>query len=106
MISKNGIVCGLFKTIPESKVDRLDIHNKFIVKTPKTPETSDLFWGVIKFNGSDIKKILADNILDQTNEIGDILNAYPFSTVTADTYLDLGTWVNLQHYWSTYQQRF
>lgn len=99
MLKKPGVVCGLFFTTPDAKVDRL-MNQRFDVKAPKTDQNSDLFWGVIKFDGSDLARIVGSGILEKTNEIGDILNKYGFSSVSAGRYQDLGTWQALNRWWS------
>lgn len=99
MIHQQGIVCGLFTTNRHSKVDRLDVDkSKFQVKTEKTEQNLDWFWGTIKFDGSDIKQMVSNGMFDTYKEIGDILNQYKISFVYGENYLDLGTWANYNRY--------
>lgn len=97
MINEKGIVAGLFITEPFSKVDRLS-NGKFQVKSSKNENNEDWFWGVLKFDISDIVKMSEDNIFDNYSEIGDILNHYGFKCVKGDKYLDLGTWAGYNKY--------
>jgi hypothetical protein len=99
LVDKKGIVTGLFVTDPVSKVDRLDIEKKnFQVKTSKTDSNLDLFWGVLKFDGADLKAMVNDCVFDNHSEIGDILNLYEKTHVICKSYLDLGTWSNYNRY--------
>jgi len=101
MINQHGIVCGLFTTDSLSKVDRLDNEGKtFQVKTAKNNTNQDLFWGVLKFDGHNLKAMVTDGVFDKYSEIGTILNLYPNSTIKGDSYLDLGTWANYNRYLS------
>jgi hypothetical protein len=99
MINKKGIVCGMFKTNKNSKVDRLDISkNLFQIKVCKNEKNQDKFWGVLKFDGLDIKKMISENVFEKNSEIGEILNLYYFDFVDCEHYLDLGTWQNYNRY--------
>lgn len=99
MLLKPGIVCGLFTTDDYSKVDRLNLDNTaFQVKTPKTDNNTDWFWGLIKFDGDVFKQVSEQAKL--TNEVGDILNQHTVKFVKGKRYLDLGTWVNYNRYLS------
>lgn len=100
MMEQNGIVCGLFNSDPFTKVDRLDKHNDqfFQVKVQKNESNQNWFWGVLKFDGADIRNMVESGLLDRYTEVGDILNQYPKNYVYADSYLDLGTWDNYNRY--------
>lgn len=99
MLNKQGTVCGLFSTDKATKVDRLEINkNKFQIKVKKTDKNQDKFWGILKFDGSCIKRMIKDKVFDKFNEIGEIINLYPFSCVDANSYFDLGTWQNYNRY--------
>ena len=101
MINKSGSVCGLFVTNDRSKVDRLDSTNKeFQIKTEKTKNNQELFWGVLKFDSENISQMVEDKVFDQYSEIGAILNKYTKSFVQGKSYLDLGTWENYNRYLS------
>ena len=101
MVNKSGIVCGLFVTNDRSKVDRLDSTNKeFQIKTEKTKNNQELFWGVLKFDSENISQMVEDKVFDQYSEIGAILNKYTKSFVQGKSYLDLGTWENYNRYLS------
>lgn len=101
MVNQSGIVCGLFTTDKASKVDRLDItKTQFQVKTNKTDDNLDWFWGVLKFDGNDIAKMYHDKMFDRYSEIGVILNQYPVTHIYGESYLDLGTWQNYNRYLS------
>lgn len=103
MIKTSGIVCGIFTTNDESKVDRLfKQKQKFSVKMPKLPDLQDKFWGLLKFDGSNIFDMISKNYFSQYSELGDILNHYKFSCVDAKDYLDLGTWDNYNYYLNKY----
>jgi hypothetical protein len=103
MLLKKGIVCGLFTTNTSSKVDRLNRDSSaFQVKTSKTDNNTDWFWGLIKFDSKDF-----DTVAGQArtrNEIGDILNLHGAyrseQLVEGSRYLDLGTWTNYNRYLS------
>lgn len=101
MLEIPGVVCGLFKTDDNSKVDRL-IKNKkqFKVKSKKTKDLEENFWGIIKFDGKTLKDMMQKDVFTTYTEIGDILNQYKFSTVKAGLYIDLGTWPNYNRYLS------
>lgn len=99
MINFSGTVCGLFTTTKQSKVDRLDKDGKsFLVKTEKTDDNQDFFWGLLKFDGSDIKSMVLDQLFDKHSEIGEILNLYNLKMVYGDSYMDLGTWLGYNCY--------
>jgi hypothetical protein len=99
LIDKKGIVTGLFVTNALTKVDRLEkSKNNFQIKVPKTEDNLDLFWGVLKFDGSDLKKMIEDRVFSFHTEIGDILNLYEKTHVICTSYLDLGTWNNYNKY--------
>jgi len=99
MLLKPGIVCGLFTTDDHSKVDRLNTDlTAFQVKTVKTENNTDWFWGLIKFDYNSFLKIAAH--AENTNEIGDILNQFNRTYVKSSRYVDLGTWNNYNRYLS------
>ena len=99
LLNEGGIVCGLFETQDCSKVDRLDLDKEhFQVKTEKNDSNLNLFWGVLKFDGGDIRRIIEDKCLDRTSEVGEILNFYPKRFINCGDYLDLGTWENFNKY--------
>lgn len=99
MLNVPGIVCGCFTTDDYSKVDRLDLDSNFFqIKTPKTSNNQNKFWGVIKFEFEDIKLMLDDKVFDTTSEIGDLLNKYGFKFVEGEQYIDLGTWEGYNRY--------
>ena len=103
MLKRSGISCGIFTTTANSKVDRLLINErKFAVKKPKEPELQDRFWGLLKFDGSDIINMELKEYFTKFGEIGDILNKYEFSCIDAEDYLDLGTWDNYNYYLKNY----
>lgn len=98
--TKKGISCGLFKTEPHVKVDRLSLNKKdFQVKVQKDESNLDWFWGVLKFDGGDIQR-MADNNDFQSKEIGAIINKYPKNFLYFNHFYDLGTWENINIYWS------
>ena len=99
MLNHKGIVCGLFYTEPQSKVDRLNKKgNKFQIKTTKDKTNQDWFWGVLKFNGINIKNMVKSKIFERETEIGSILNLYKKHIIYGEKYLDLGTWSNYNRY--------
>jgi hypothetical protein len=101
MVIHDGIVCGLFTTDKQSKVDRLNKEGKnFQIKTSKNEDNQDWFWGVLKFNGRNIKRMIQDDIFKKYSEIGLILNSYEKSIIYGESYLDLGTWINYNRYLS------
>ena len=104
MLNHSGIVCGMFTTDPYTKVDRLSHDsNMFQVKSAKNTTNQNQFWGILKFDGSDINQIIDDRLLDKTTEIGEILNHYPNKKfVMGESYLDLGTWLNYNRYLALY----
>lgn len=101
MIQKPGIVCGLFTTNSYSKVDRLSVEGQhFQVKTKKTDQNYEWFWGILKFDAQDVAKMIEDDAFERYSEIGHILNMYKFSVMHGRSYLDLGTWMNYNRYLS------
>jgi len=99
LLNEEGIACGLFETEDCTKVDRLDLDKEhFQVKTEKDNSNLNLFWGVLKFDGKNIREIINDGGLDRTSEVGEILNMYPKSFIECGEYLDLGTWENFNKY--------
>ena len=99
LLNKGGIVCGLFETEDCTKVDRLGLDKEhFQVKAEKNDSNLNLFWGVLKFDGKNIREIIDDGGLDKTSEVGEILNMYPKSFIECGEYLDLGTWENFNKY--------
>ena len=99
MLNMSGTVCGLFTTNKLSKVDRLKLkEDEFDVKSVKNENNGDYFWGVLKFDGFDLRIMNEDNVFDTTDEIGEILNKYSKKYVFAGTYLDIGTWENYNRY--------
>lgn len=118
MLKQKGIVCGLFITDnPETKVDRLSIDAMgFQIKAPKRVDNQDWFWGVLKFDGLQLKNIAeilkpdeyswqATKITPYT-EIGAILNRLPHTLIKNDWYLDLGTWVDYNKYLIDYKELY
>ncbi len=104
LVKKRGVACGLFKTLPSTKVDRLAKmencgHRWFSVKTTLNQEVTDWFWGILKFDGSDIRQMINARMFDRFTEIGHILSLYDKELVYAGSYIDLGTWENLNEYW-------
>lgn len=102
MLHYPNVVCGMFTGSDTLKVDRLnnDPHygrKHFTIKTIKTPETSKWFWGVLKFDGSDIEEMIRQRMFE-TTEIGDILNEFVCEFVKGNNYIDLGTWENYNIY--------
>jgi hypothetical protein len=99
LVKKDGLCCGMFQTLDEIKVDRLNNDNKFDVKCEKTVNNKNLFWGVLKFDFDSINKYLS--ILNETGEkeIGNIINKINFSYIVGEKYIDLGTWQSLNKYW-------
>lgn len=104
LLTAYGAVCGLFVTNPYSKVDRINVDTGLLdVKSEKTINNSDLFWGVLKFDYNSM--LLYKQILENTeeSELGNVLNKISFKTVTENkNYIDLGTWPSLNEYWSKY----
>jgi len=101
MISMPGVVCGLFHTTDDTKVDRLDITDpRFWVKTPKEEYNQNLFWGVLKFNYFGLDAIRSMTMY----EIGNRLNYLSFTCVECGSYLDLGTWINYNKYLTDYKE--
>jgi adenylate cyclase class IV len=99
MLQKDGIVCGLFQCSPLAKVDRLVKHTAaFNVKAVRTPDTTNYFWGVLKFDASNIYQMIKARLFDRYQEIGEILNQCAFTTITKGWYIDLGTWDGYNSY--------
>jgi len=98
MLTQSGIVCGLFCGADQSKVDRLTDNNQFDVKSIKSNANSDLFWGVLKFDGHNLAEFSQDQLYEMYTEIGHIINHYPFSTTENGSYIDLGTWAGYNQY--------
>lgn len=102
-----GIACGLFTTTPYTKVDRINLENKFDIKCEKNNNNSEFFWGILKFTIKDLKIAINKvyNVYGNTftNEIGEILNLCDIpknNFVYGKKYLDLGTWKNYNKYLS------
>ncbi len=102
LLRESGITCGLFETNDATKVDRLvNGSETFDVKSIKKDDNSKYFWGVLKFDAKDFKKIIKSTNFRTSTEIGGILNNYKNKTfVQFQKYIDLGTWDNLNLYWS------
>lgn len=107
-LTQPGLVCGLFKTLDSTKVDRLSHASSngvnepfFYVKSVRSEDASEWFWGVIKFTGDDIRLMIDDGMFERYTEVGDILNRYPKRLVWGGSYIDLGTWENLNEYWKS-----
>lgn len=101
MLTFDGICAGLFTTLATSKVDRLvNNEKKFEIKSMKNSNNSKYFWGVVKFQGINIRKFIDDNFFEKSKEIGEILNIYSFNQVLAGKYIDIGTWENYNKYMS------
>ena len=99
MVTIPGIVCGLFTTNDQSRVDRLSTDGKtFQTKTEKNCNNQNLFWGVLKFDAADIGTIITQSVFDQHAELGNVLNQYKKSMICGGAYLDLGTWKNYNQY--------
>ena len=99
LLNEEGVTCGLFETEDCTKVDRLDLKEEnFQVKTEKNDSNLNLFWGVLKFDGKNIRNIIEDKHLENISEIGEILNLYPKKFIKCGEYLDLGTWENFNKY--------
>lgn len=95
-----GVVCGLYKTRDESKVDRLNVvSNLFDVKSAKTKHNSEWFWGTIKMDGSDLFKYAEYQTKKNEREVGNVVNHLGFKVCYGGDYLDLGTWSCLDQYW-------
>ncbi|MEQ6310663.1 hypothetical protein ABN448_25820 [Delftia acidovorans] len=102
MLGHSGICAGLFTTTDSTKVDRLTLSGtRFEVKSPKTENNSDRFWGVIKFDGINLRKFHEDDVFKRTKEIGEIINIYGFDRTYENNYIDIGTWENYNKYLST-----
>lgn len=107
MVNAPGIVCGLFTTSDDTKVDRLGMGSRYFqVKSVKKQDNQSWFWGVLKFTGEMIHCI-CDSELHQpalVTEIGHILNNYNYNRVYGSSYLDLGTWINYNKYLIDYKE--
>lgn len=106
IVDKPGIVCGLFTTTDDTKVDRLELNsNRFQVKSEKTQANQEWFWGILKFTGEYIKLIYNNELHPPiTAEVGNILNNYTTIKVYGSSYLDLGTWLNYNKYLIDYME--
>lgn len=105
MLQTNGVVCGLFNTDPYTRVDRLSKADDqvFEVKAPKTEHNQNWFWGCLKFDGRDLRRVMDERMLEETQEVGAILNRFSGKTyVQGESYLDLGTWANYNRYLTLY----
>ena len=103
MLTHDGLACALFTTNDKSKVDRLLMNEKkFAIKCAKSSNLEDRFWGLLKFDGSDILDMESNGYFSKYSEIGDIVNSYDFSCIDAEDYLDLGTWDNYNYYLKNY----
>lgn len=101
MLHTKGIVCGLFVTTPQTAVDRLTNDKKqFDVKSKKTADNLDWFWGILKFDIANIDQMIRDQMFDKYKEIGHIINHYQCSMIYGNNYLDLGTWPSYNRYLS------
>jgi hypothetical protein len=101
MVKESGVVAGLFVTDSESKVDRLDkAGQKFHVKTELDMNTTENFWGILKFDGQNISDAIEQGLFDMYSEVGPIVNSFKFTTVQGGKYIDLGTWKNYNRYLS------
>lgn len=98
MVHRPGVVCGLFTTDDDAKVDRLCENGDFQIKSPRNDSNSEYFWGVLKFDGIDISAMIEKGEFERTSEIGDILNRLDKSFVKASSYVDLGTWAGYNRY--------
>lgn len=103
MVDKPELVCGLFTTSDDTKVDRLDLEGKhFFTKAEKVPATQEWFWGVLKFDAPTLQQAI--KYLPVYTEVGSIVNQFPFSCVKGGSYLDLGTWINYNKYLIDYKE--
>jgi len=101
MLHLEGIVCGLFMTTAQTAVDRLsNDKTHFDIKSKKTSNNLDWFWGILKFDASNIDQMIRDQMFEQYKEIGHILNQYKVALVYGKNYLDLGTWPGYNRYLS------
>ena len=101
LVKSSGLVCGLFETIDQLKVDRLLTNeDKFDVKSTKNDNNLNLFWGTIKFDYTSLKDYLKFFIETEESEVGNIINNLSFGVVKSSFYIDLGTWNSLNMYWS------
>lgn len=97
-----GIVCGLFTTEKHVKVDRLSKNSTlFQIKTEKNESNQDLFWGVLKFDGVNIKLMIEKDLFSKYSEIGHILNEFENKHLIFDNFLDCGIWENFHIYSSS-----
>ena len=101
MASIKGVVAGTFNTDDESRVDRLEKNMKtFRVKTQIEDDLLNIFWGILKFDGKDLKEAYKQNLFEKYTEVGDIVNYLGFNIVKGGKYIDLGTWINYNRYLS------
>jgi glucose-1-phosphate thymidylyltransferase len=100
MVEVPGLVCALFTAEDSMRVDRLSLENDqlFNVKSPKTDNNSELFWGLIKFDADTLFDIVDSGIISNTKEIGNIINNYNKSYINGKNYYDLGTWDSYNRY--------
>ncbi len=104
LLKLDGIACGLFITKNNVRVDRISSHincghEYFVVKSERKEGVGTFFWGVLKFDGENIGRMVKDGMFDKYKEIGHILNRYDKKMVYGKQYVDLGTWENLNEYW-------
>jgi glucose-1-phosphate thymidylyltransferase len=107
LVDKPGMVCGLFTTSDDTKVDRLSNDGfYFWVKSVKQFDNQEWFWGILKFTYQALKIICGNELHPPvyTTEIGEILNHYEFDKVYGGSYLDLGTWINYNKYLIDYKE--
>jgi hypothetical protein len=107
MVTIPGIVCGLFTTSDDTKVDRLGVDSRYFqVKSEKNINNQEWFWGVLKFTGEYLNLIVKYNLdlPSPDKEIGSILNGYNTAKVKGGKYLDLGTWINYNKYLIDYKE--
>lgn len=105
MLRNEGIVCGLFETHPQTKVDRvIKGTKKFQIKSEKNDTNSNYFWGLLKFDMNSLSKLVKETDFSKTTEIGDMLNNCEKTFVYCGRFLDLGTWTNLNTYWKKSQK--
>jgi len=101
MRSIKNVVAGTFISDDESKVDRLEKNmKKFRVKTRLEDDVLDIFWGILKFDGKNLKDAYEQNLFEKYTEVGDIVNSLGFDVVKGGKYIDLGTWNNYNRYLS------
>ena len=102
ILNYSSIVCGLFTTNDETKVDRLNTNGTlFHIKAEKDKFNQEWFWGVLKFDEIDLAQMIFDDMFSKYIEIGDILNTYQFRKIKCNSsYLDVGTWHSFNKYLS------